>query len=116
MRTPDPQNAQSLAPAQLPVRRSAPQQGFTLLETLVTLFVVSLMLGAIASLFELSGRIAGVQTNLSGMQQSLRVGQYDMIRTIRMAGRGGLPRGNLPLARGLQCRRNSSYIRQAHER
>ncbi len=78
-------------------RRLARQgRGFSLIETLVALFVVSLLLTGIVALFNLSGKIARVQTNLSDMQQSLRIAQYDMIRAIRMAGRGGLPRGDLP--------------------
>ncbi len=77
-------------------RPARPARGFSLIETLVALFVVSLLLTGIVALFNLSGKIARVQTNLSDMQQSLRIAQYDMIRSIRMAGRGGLPRGDLP--------------------
>ncbi len=41
-----------------------------------------------------------MQTNVADMQQSLRVAQYDSCALIRMAGRGGLPLGNLPTAGG----------------
>ncbi len=86
-------------------RRAARRpRGFSLIETLVALFVVSLLLAGVVALFNLSGRIARVQTNLSDMQQSLRIAQYDMIRSIRMAGRGGLPRGDLPLGWAVSIR------------
>ena len=48
------------------------------------------------ALFDFSNRLTRVQTNISDMQQSLRVAQNDSVRLIRMAGRGGLPLGNLP--------------------
>jgi hypothetical protein len=35
--------------------------------------------------------MARVQLQITDMQQSLRVAEYDMVRTTRMAGRGGLP-------------------------
>ncbi|HEX5758529.1 MAG TPA: PilW family protein [Thermoanaerobaculia bacterium] len=67
------------------------QAGFTVAELLVTLGVtVILMLGVLA-LFDFNNRVARVQTHLADMQQSLRVAQYDMVRLVRMAGRGGLP-------------------------
>ena len=96
--TPEPKRFSRVTPAA--------SGGFSLLETLAALFVVSLIVAGLASLFDLSGRIAGVQTNLSGMQQSLRIGQYQMIRSIRMAGRGGLPRGSLPQGIAISVRNN----------
>ena len=87
--------------------RSSPRRtaaGFSLVEMLVVLLVVSFLLAAIASLFDLSGRIARVQTQLADLQQSVRVAQYDMIRAVRMAGRGGLPRGQLPTGIALGVR------------
>jgi Type IV Pilus-assembly protein W len=35
--------------------------------------------------------VSRAQTNVADMQQSLRIGQYQMVRMARMAGRGGLP-------------------------
>ena len=48
------------------------------------------------ALFDFSNKLTRVQTNISDMQQSLRVAQTDAVRMIRMAGRGGLPVGTLP--------------------
>ncbi len=89
---------------QAPRNPARHERGFSLIETLVALFVVSLLLTGIVALFNLSGKIARVQTNLSDMQQSLRIAQYDMIRSVRMAGRGGLPRGDLPLGWAVSIR------------
>jgi len=87
--------------ADLRVRR---QQGFTVAELAVSLFVtVAVILGVLA-LFDFSNRLSRVQTNVADMQQSLRVAQYDTVRMIRMAGRGGLPLGSLPSGLALAVR------------
>lgn len=96
-----------------PTNRRAPARGpgaagFTLVEMLVVLFIVTLLLAAIVALFDMSARIARVQTQLADMQQSLRIAQYDMIRNVRMAGRGGLPRGTLPNGLALSIRNEIS--------
>lgn len=67
------------------------QAGFTLVELLVSLFVTAILLLGVLALFDFNNRIARVQTHVADMQQSLRVAQYDMVRLVRMAGRGGLP-------------------------
>ncbi len=67
------------------------QAGFTLVELLVTLGVTVILLLGVLALFDFNNRIARVQTHVADMQQSLRVAQYDMVRLVRMAGRGGLP-------------------------
>ncbi|HSG38909.1 MAG TPA: prepilin-type N-terminal cleavage/methylation domain-containing protein [Thermoanaerobaculia bacterium] len=89
------------------------QKGFTLVELAVSLFVtVSVMLGVLM-LFDFSNKLSRVQTNVTDMQQSLRVAQYDVTRLIRMAGRGGLPVGALPDGTALAVRDNvpaGSYI------
>jgi Tfp pilus assembly protein FimT len=72
------------------------QRGFTLVEVTVSLFVTIIVLLGVLALFDFSNRLTRVQTNISDMQQSLRVAQSDSVRLIRMAGRGGLPVGNLP--------------------
>ncbi len=72
------------------------QQGFTLVEVAVSLFVTIVVLLGVLALFDFSNRLTRAQTNISDMQQSLRVAQSDAVRLIRMAGRGGLPVGNLP--------------------
>ena len=40
-------------------------------------------------LFDFTNKLSRVQTNVSEMQPSLRVSQYDTVRLIRMVGRGG---------------------------
>ncbi|MDX1502016.1 MAG: prepilin-type N-terminal cleavage/methylation domain-containing protein [Thermoanaerobaculia bacterium] len=87
-----------------PLARSTRRSGFTLVELLVVLLIVGFLLAAIASLIDLSGRIARVNTQVADLQQSLRAAQYDMIRNVRMAGRGGLPRGQLPAGIAISVR------------
>jgi len=72
------------------------QRGFTLIEVSVSLIVTIIVLLGVLALFDFSNRLTRVQTNISDMQQSLRVAQNDAVRLIRMAGRGGLPLGSLP--------------------
>jgi type II secretory pathway pseudopilin PulG len=98
---------------QNPLQVSVRQQGFTLVEMVVSLLVtVSVLLGVLM-LFDFSNKLSRVQTNVTDMQQSLRVAQYDVTRLIRMAGRGGLPVGALPNGAALAVRDNvpaGSYI------
>lgn len=82
---PDPRSAPWHA------RHPAGERGFTLAEMLVTLVVSSVVLTGIVALFNFNTRVAKAQMSLSEMQQSLRVAQSGMVRTVRMAGRGGLP-------------------------
>ncbi|HYU31192.1 MAG TPA: PilW family protein [Thermoanaerobaculia bacterium] len=70
-------------------RRAA--AGFTLAEMVVTLAIFSIVILAILAMFDMNGRIARVEGRVTDMQQSLRAGQQDMVRTVRMAARGGLP-------------------------
>ncbi|MEA2600860.1 MAG: type pilus assembly protein PilW [Acidobacteriota bacterium] len=70
------------------------QRGFTLVELAVSLFVTVTVLLGVLALFDFSNKLARAQTNVADMQQSLRVAQADVMRYIRMAGRGGLPLGN----------------------
>lgn len=67
------------------------QAGFTVLEMVVALGVTTLLLVAVLVTFDLHNRVAKVQTNMADMQQSLRVAQDDLVRMLRMSGRGGLP-------------------------
>lgn len=96
-----------------PFQVSARQRGFTLVEMAVSLLVtVSVLLGVLM-LFDFSNKLSRVQTNVTDMQQSLRVAQYDVTRLIRMTGRGGLPVGTLPDGTALAVRDNvpaGSYI------
>lgn len=67
------------------------QGGFTLVELIVALGVTVIIMMGILFLFDLNNKLTRAQTNISDMQQSLRVAQYDMVRLLRMTGRGGLP-------------------------
>jgi hypothetical protein len=69
------------------------ESGFTLIEMLVALFVTVELILAVLLLFDFSNKLTRVQTNVTDMQQSLRVAQYDTVRFIRMLRRGGLPLG-----------------------
>jgi hypothetical protein len=70
--------------------RNRRDSGFTVLELLISLLVaVEVLIGA-AVVFDVHNRMARVQTQITDMQQSLRIAQYDLVRLVRMAGRGGL--------------------------
>lgn len=75
-------------------RRS--DHGYTLLEALVTLFIIAEILVAVLVLFDFNSRVGRAQAQVAELQQSVRVGQNSVIRLVRMAGRGGLSRGVLP--------------------
>jgi type II secretory pathway pseudopilin PulG len=76
-------------------RRPA-QAGFTLIELLLALIVAAEVIIAAAMAFDFSNQAAAVQTQVTDMQQSLRIVQHDIARLVRMAGRGGLPAGIRP--------------------
>lgn len=69
------------------------QSGFSLIELLIGMVIAIEILIAALTIFDVHNRMARVQMQVTDMQQSLRVAQYDMVRTTRMAGRGGLPIG-----------------------
>jgi hypothetical protein len=92
--------------ADIPIRAQARQSGFTLAEMAVSLFVtVSVLLGVLM-LFDFTNKLSKVQSNVADMQQSLRIAQHDAVRLVRMAGRGGLPVGNLPSGLAVSVRNN----------
>ncbi len=75
------------------------QAGFTLIELAVALGVTAIVMLGILFLFDFNNKLTRVQSNVADMQQSLRIAQYDMVRMVRMAGRGGLvPAGGLTIA------------------
>ena len=69
------------------------ESGFSLVELIVSLAVSLVILLAILAVVEMGGRVTRVETQTAAMQQSLRASHRIMTRTLRMAGRGGLPRG-----------------------
>lgn len=83
-------------------RARAAEAGFTLLEAIVALAIMTVILVGLLSLLQFNSRVARAQVNVAGMQQSLRVAQAEIVREARMAGRGGLPanRPGLPLPQG----------------
>ena len=77
-------------------RRGLRGKGFTLVELIVALAVVTIILTGVMAAFVFNARMARAQLHLSGMQQSLRFAQYELVRSVRMAGRGGLPTSQFP--------------------
>ncbi len=67
------------------------QSGFSLIELLIGMLIALEILVVALTVFDVHNRMARLQLQITDLQQSLRVAQYDMVRTTRMAGRGGLP-------------------------
>lgn len=78
------------------VRLQSRAAGFTVIEMTVSLLVLTVVLLGMLSLFDFTNRLSNVQTNVADMQQSLRSAQQDVIRTVRMAGRGPIPLAQPP--------------------
>jgi hypothetical protein len=80
------------------VSKSHGERGFSVIELVVALLIsVEILIGA-AVAFDVHNRIAHVQLQVTDMQQSQRIAQYDLVRAIRTAGRGGLPLDLAPAA------------------
>jgi len=99
-------------PRHTPVPRHIPairrrEAGFSLIEMLIATLLSTMLIIGILNVFEANGRVARVQADISEMQQAQRVAQYEMVRLSRMAGRGGLPKGNLPLGLAISVRNNA---------
>jgi type II secretory pathway pseudopilin PulG len=62
--------------------------GFSVLELIVSLFVLAIVLVAMLGLFDATNRVARAQANVSDTQQAVRIGHDEMVRMTRMAGRG----------------------------
>lgn len=75
-----------------PVARAA---GFSLIELLVTMVVVTVVLGAAVALFNSMNELSRAQVHQVDMQQAVRVAQREVTRLVQMAGRGGLAGNNL---------------------
>jgi hypothetical protein len=76
-----------------PARSGPPrgERGFTVIEMTIALLITAEVILAGLALFDFHNKLARVQTQVSDMQQSVRVAQYDLVRLTRMAGRGGIP-------------------------
>ncbi len=70
-------------------RRRA-QRGFTLIEALITTLVVVIALVALYELVDTSNKLTKQQTEVADVQQSGRIGIYQLSRIIRQASIGGL--------------------------
>lgn len=88
------------------IRTGDREGGFTMVELSVSLLIVVVLILGTLALFDFANRLSRVQTNVSDMQQSLRVSLQDAVRLVRMAGRGGLPLGTVPNGIGLAVRNN----------
>jgi hypothetical protein len=62
--------------------------GFSVLELIVSMFVLAIVLVAMLGLFDATNRVARAQANVSDTQQAVRIGHDEMVRMTRMAGRG----------------------------
>ncbi|HWN42841.1 MAG TPA: PilW family protein [Thermoanaerobaculia bacterium] len=82
------------------------ERGFTLVELSISLLVTIVLILGVLALFDFASRLSRVQTNVSDMQQSLRVSLQSAVRLVRMAGRGGLPLGTMPSGLGLAVSNN----------
>ena len=67
------------------------QTGFSLAELLVGMVVTIQVIVGVMLLFDANSRVARVQNSVADMQQAQRVAQHEVVRFVRMAGRGGLP-------------------------
>lgn len=76
--------------------RSRRAGGFTVIELTISMLVLTVVLLGMLSLFDFTNRLSVVQTNVADMQQSLRIAQQDVVRTVRMAGRGPIPLAQPP--------------------
>lgn len=73
------------------------ERGFTVVEMLVTIIILVMVMLGVLAMFEMANRVSRVQVDVADMQQTLRTGQYHVVRMLRLAGRGGLPaQGPLP--------------------
>jgi type II secretory pathway pseudopilin PulG len=73
------------------IMKNRSQTGFTLLEAIVSIAIMVVILLGLLGLLDFNSRVAKAQVNVADMQQSLRAVQSDMVRMVRMAGRGTLP-------------------------
>ena len=75
-------------PRQPPGRRHG---GFSLVELLVAFTIAVFILLAVLAAVDVSSEVSRVEVDKAGLQQSLRGARRTVARSVRMAGRGGLP-------------------------
>lgn len=88
MRTMRRARARSRIRPELPPGRQA---GFTLIELLVAFTIAVVVLLAVLVAVDVSSEVSRVEIDKADLQQSLRGAQRTVARSVRMAGRGGLP-------------------------
>jgi prepilin-type N-terminal cleavage/methylation domain-containing protein len=71
-------------------RRLAASAGFSLIEILVVVLLMSIAMLGILAVFDASARINKSEQDVADAQGAVRYGVYQMTRAIRMAGAGGL--------------------------
>ena len=67
------------------------EAGFTLIELLIALALSLILIWGLLNLFDQNTSIAHTQNEIAEMQQAQRIVQYEVSRSLRMAGRGGMP-------------------------
>lgn len=67
------------------------QDGFTLIEILISLAVTLILLLAVLAVVQSSGRVSRLETETAAMNQGQRASHRLIARDVRMTGRGGLP-------------------------
>ena len=66
------------------------EEGFTLIEMVVVVFLLAIAMLGILAVFDASARINKSEQDVADAQGAVRYGVYQMTRAIRMAGSGGL--------------------------
>jgi type II secretory pathway pseudopilin PulG len=70
--------------------RGTRTSGFTLVELTISMLILTVVIVGVLALFDSTNQLAKSQLLRVDLQQSLRVGQREVVRTVRLAGRGGL--------------------------
>ncbi len=79
-------------PAERPgIRRPRRGAGYSLAEVVVSLAIFAAILLGVLFVFNLNYRLARGRSDAAARQEALRRAQNDLVRMVRLAGRGGLP-------------------------
>ncbi|MEM9290198.1 MAG: hypothetical protein AAGD01_00790 [Acidobacteriota bacterium] len=73
------------------MNRRGAEGGFTVTEMLVSVLITSIVILAASMLFDFNRRVATSEIQVADLQQSLRAGLREVTKTVRVAGRGGMP-------------------------